>query len=157
MTETDRRRAMLWGAFVADAASLGFHWLYDQDRIRAIAPKSPEFRAPTAADFDGVAGYFAHGTKSVGDLTHYGEQALVLLRTVASRNGYSRAAYSERFQAHFGYGGTHVGYIDHATRDSLDNLARMTAERFARAQAVDISADKQVFQTMLIRCSIQRG
>lgn len=36
------------GALVADAAAVGFHWLYDQTRIKEIAPESPEFRKPTA-------------------------------------------------------------------------------------------------------------
>ena len=33
---------MLWGALVADAAAMGLHWLYDQDRIAEAAGDAPE-------------------------------------------------------------------------------------------------------------------
>ena len=63
-----RIKGAVWGALVADAASLGLHWLYDQKRIREVAPESPEFRSPNPADYEGVTGYYAHGRKQVGDL-----------------------------------------------------------------------------------------
>ena len=37
-----RARNLVLGALVADAAAMGLHWLYDQDRIAAVAPKTPE-------------------------------------------------------------------------------------------------------------------
>ena len=49
---TDRARAAMMGAAVADAATMGFHWLYDQERIAELAGDAPEFRAPNAADED---------------------------------------------------------------------------------------------------------
>ena len=36
VSETDKARAVVGGALVADAASMGFHWLYDQARIREV-------------------------------------------------------------------------------------------------------------------------
>lgn len=120
---TDRARNMLLGALVADAASMGFHWLYDQERIAALGGDSPEFRTPSEADFNGVKGYFAHGGKPAGALSHYGEQCLVMLRAIAAKGGYDRAAYETEFQAAFGYGGTYTGYIDRPTRATLDALA----------------------------------
>ena len=121
---TDRRNAMLFGAVTADAASMGFHWLYDQDRIRAICPSQPEFHAPNPSDYDGVPGYYAHPNRTAGDLSHYGEQAMVMLRSL-SDTGYTRAAYQSEFASYFGYGGAYVGYIDRPTRQTLDNIARM--------------------------------
>lgn len=129
-----RGRDMVLGALVADAASMGLHWLYDQDRLADVAGGCPAFRTPDAADYDGFKGYFVHGGKPPGALSHYGEQLLVMLRALAETNGrYDKAAYEAAFRAHFGYGGTHVGYIDRATRDTLDNLTQ--AERAGGIEA----------------------
>ena len=128
----ERARAMVWGALVADAASMGLHWLYDQARIAQVAGDRPEFHGPDAADYDGVPGYFAHGGRVRGMPSQYGEQMLVMLRALADGGGqYDKSGYEAAFRAHFGYGGAYVGYIDRATRDTLDNLA--VAERAASA------------------------
>jgi len=46
-----RARNLVLGALVADAAAMGFHWLYDQGRIAAVAPKTPEFVGPDPTHF----------------------------------------------------------------------------------------------------------
>lgn len=113
---------LILGARVADAATMGFHWLYDQVRIRQLAPDAPEFRAPNAADYDGVPGYFAHATRSVGQGSQYGEQVRVMEQALAANGGtYDADTYAAAFRGHFGYGGAYVGYIDRATRDTLNN------------------------------------
>jgi len=120
----NRRHNMVLGPLTGDAASLGLHWIYDQSRIAELGGETPEFRATTAQDYDGVPSYFAHPLKKPGDLTQYGEQIMVLLRALSAAGGaYDQAAFNSAFSAHFGYGGTYVGYIDHATRGTLDNLA----------------------------------
>lgn len=123
-TLQDRREAMLWGAFVADAASMGLHWLYDQERIAEVAPEAPEFMQPTASHYEGVPSYFAHPTKHAGDLSHYGAQMLVMLRALVQEGCYDRAAYEAEFASYFGYGGGYVGYIDRPTRSTLDTMAQ---------------------------------
>lgn len=113
---------MILGALVADAAAMGLHWIYDQSHVAALAPDTPEFRTPSAADYEGVKGYFAHPTRKAGDLSQYGEQALVMARALETNGGvYDAQVYAEAFRAHFGYGGAYVGYIDRATRESLNN------------------------------------
>jgi len=119
MTDKTRADAMIWGSFVADAATMGLHWLYDQNRIRDVAPDAPEFVAPNADNFAGVPAFFAHATRRAGDLSQYGEQQLVMLQSLAAQGRYDRADYQARFRAHFGYGGGYVGYIDRPTRDTL--------------------------------------
>jgi len=119
----ERARDMLLGALVADAASMGFHWLYDQDRIASLAGDTPEFRTPDPADYADTKGFFAHGGKPAGALSHYGEQCLVMYRALALKNGYDRAIYEQEFQNAFGYGGTYTGYIDRPTRATLDTMA----------------------------------
>lgn len=50
------------GALVGDAASMGLHWLYDQERILHVAGFEPEFRSPNQFDYQDK-GYFAHQGK----------------------------------------------------------------------------------------------
>jgi hypothetical protein len=66
-SETRQRgKNAIIGALVADAATMGFHWLYSQQRLAELASEVPEFRSPTAVDFAGNVGYFAHGGKVAG-------------------------------------------------------------------------------------------
>ncbi len=54
--------SMLVGSLVADAASLGVHWLYDPERIADIASRQggrSAFTPIDAKNFEGVRGYFA--------------------------------------------------------------------------------------------------
>ncbi|GAB5448520.1 ADP-ribosylglycohydrolase family protein [Gymnodinialimonas sp.] len=113
------------GALVADAAAMGLHWIYDQRHIALVAPHEPVFFHPSPANYDNTQGYYAHPHRTSGDQSQYGEQVLVMHRALENgglKNGtYYPAAYARAFHAHFGYGGAYVGYIDRATRDSLNN------------------------------------
>jgi ADP-ribosylglycohydrolase len=137
MKLTTRGQQAILGALVADAATTGMHWLYDQARIRELAPQAPEFRNPAAADYEGVPGYFAHPKKQAGDLSQYGEQSMVMLRCLANNNGsYDQAQYQSAFCEHFGYGGDYIGYIDKATRGTLNNVARNETDALQQALAL---------------------
>ena len=90
MEGNDRRWAMILGAFVADAASMGTHWIYDQARLRDISTETPEFQGPDAAHYKDVRGYFAHPDRASGEMSQYGAQMLVMLRSLASSGEMSR-------------------------------------------------------------------
>lgn len=122
-TRQNRIEAALIGAYVADAAALGLHWLYDADRVAALTPSGLAFRTPDPADFDGYKGVFVHHGKRAGDLSHYGAQLRVAVQSVTSSNGFDLADYQDRFARAFGPGGTWVGYMDKATKGTLANLA----------------------------------
>lgn len=137
LTIAERKRGAILGAAVADAASLGFHWLYDQSRIIDLEPTSPEFRSPDKTDYHDFAGYFAHANKSAGDLSQYGEQHATMLRALEQNQGvYDKAKYETAFVECFGYGGSFSGYIDHPTRDTLNNI--IIAENQAIERAMDL-------------------
>ena len=144
------------GALVADAAAMGLHWLYDQARIAELASDSIEFRTPDANDFEGVAGYFAHPKKQAGDLSQYGEQLMVMLRSLAAHDGeYDQARYQSAFREHFGYGGDYVGYIDRATRDTLNNVARSESEAIEQALALPFDGDDDLKRRLIFK--VQSG
>ncbi|MEM7545835.1 MAG: ADP-ribosylglycohydrolase family protein [Pseudomonadota bacterium] len=130
-TSVDRARAAILGAHVGDAATMGFHWLYDQARIAALAGAVPEFRAPNAADFMGEdgkgLGYFAHGGKRVGQPSHYGAQMRAMCTSLTRKGTYDAEDYALSFREAFGYGGHWVGYIDRPTRATLNAMAAAEA------------------------------
>ena len=117
-----RIRSALIGAYVADAAALGFHWLYDPDRLAELAGGSSVFREPDPADFEGFKGVFVHPGKRAGQISHYGWQMRVALQSFAAQGGLDVRDYQDRFQAAFG-GDGNGHYIDKATKGTLENLA----------------------------------
>lgn len=117
--------AALTGALVADAATLGLHWLYDPERIAAVIKRegSAAFVPIDAANYDGVPGYFAHGNRQTGMLSQYGECLRLAIEVINTNDGvFDVTAYQQAFLAHFGMGGTYVGYIDRPTRAAVNNI-----------------------------------
>ncbi|GEA60959.1 ADP-ribosylglycohydrolase family protein [Vibrio comitans] len=147
-----RVKSMLLGSLVADAAAVGFHWLYDQKRIRDISKGTPEFHPPNKDDYANDSGFFAHEERNVGDCSQYGEQALVLMRSIAQNgNRYHKSHYESSFQEHFGYGGKYIGYIDHPTRDTLDNITKAEHEAILLAKAIPFDGDENTQRMMLTK------
>ena len=104
-------REMILATFVADSFSLGSHWIYDRGQIVKHFP-------------DGVSGLEAprssyHGDKGAGDLTHHGDQALVLLESLANRKSWSQKNWLEDWKAY--WTSDPNSYKDGATSDTLAN------------------------------------
>jgi hypothetical protein len=149
-SKTEQVKNTTLGALTADAAALGCHWIYDQQRIHDITPTSPEFHSPTPADYEGVPSYFAHGKKNSGDLSHYGEQALMLLRSLSDNEGvYNRSHYQDIFCQHFGSGGDYIGYIDRPIRDTLDNIATAQRQTTKQTNAIAFDGDDEQKQKLM--------
>lgn len=128
--------AALAGGWVADAAGLGLHWLYDSQRIHEVGGQSPEFLPPKADYFKGGFGYFAHEGKQSGDISHYGAATGVLIDSLlASEGKLDVRDYQRRFRAFFGPGGHWRGYIDNPTRVTLNNLNTIEQNAIERAQS----------------------
>lgn len=123
ITQPNPDAAALMGALVADAATLGVHWIYDPERIAEIAGNTPAFTPINAANFEGVPAYFAHAARKDGDLSQYGEVLALAVRSIAQNDGFDVTQYQDAFAAHFGAGGAYQGYIDRPTRGTLANIA----------------------------------
>jgi len=116
MDKTTNGLNAVLGALTADAAALGLHWLYDTDRLAEVAGDHVVFRQPRIEDYEGFTGYFAHGWRKSGDLSHYGESLMVMLRSLTENYGeFAAQQYQKVFKLYFGPGGCFVGYIDNAT------------------------------------------
>ena len=108
----ERFRGAIWGQFVGDAFCLGSHWIYDLTELSRRFPEGVTgFEAPADGHY--------HAGKHSGDLTHYGDAALLLLRSVAELGHFDARDFGARFVALFG-SDDYRGYRDHATRGTLE-------------------------------------
>lgn len=80
LTTKQRALAAVTGGFVADAATMGLHWIYDGDKMKQLAEArgtaGPEFYEPPSCPF--------YSYES-GALSPYGAEILPLLKDVAER------------------------------------------------------------------------
>lgn len=112
----------LLGALVADAASMGLHWLYDQEQLKLVgATGSLLFRQPDAAVYEGKRGAYVHAARRAGELSHYGESARIVGK-LASGGGYSIESHQKSIMAAFGPCGAFVGYADRPTKQLIARL-----------------------------------
>ena len=124
ITVEDRLRGAVWGQFVGDAAALGTHWIYDLTELQQLYPDGINgFETP-------AEGHYHFGKKS-GDQTHYGDGALVLLESLATGGAFDARAFGGSFVETF-RPGAYSGYIDKATRGTLENY-----QAFAQSNPVD--------------------
>lgn len=105
------------GSLIGDALALGPHWIYDQSVIRHKLGHLTTYQPP-------IATY--HAGKTAGDLTHYGDQTLVLLRSIGESGGYDPARFASAWQAFWEDPATH-SYRDGATKNTLASLRSGTA------------------------------
>ena len=133
-----RNSEAILGALVADSAALGLHWIYNPNRIAEIeAAHGLVFLQPEAANYAGVKGYFAHGGKTSGASSSYGEVCLLMLKHLAKHGRFKRVEYQSEYRACFGPGGEYVGYIDSPTRFTLRTLFPLEPAEFPAASGAD--------------------
>ena len=101
--------AIVFASLAADALALGAHWIYDTHQIDAQIGRVDTLRAPLPTSF--------HKTKTRGDLTHYGDQTLVLLHALAESGGFSVDVFARMWRELFS--AEYNGYRDHATKETL--------------------------------------
>lgn len=110
---TTQAQAMVLASFAADSLALGAHWIYDTDEIDRRIGRVDALRKPLPDSY--------HAGKECGEFTHYGDQALVLLESLATTGEFSLPAFAASWRALFtGY----RGYIDKATTATLENMDR---------------------------------
>ena len=107
----DKLRAMVTGAFIGDALALGAHWVYNTHVIVKKFGVLDHYADPLTS---------YHTGKKAGDFTHYGDQAMVLLQSVAANGGFVGEHFAKQWRTFFqGYG----GYFDKATKTTLEKMA----------------------------------
>ncbi len=136
--QLDPNIAAIFGALVADSASLSLHWLYDPLRITQIEKtEGLVFLQPNANHYADTKGYFVHGKKQIGDSSGYGELCLLMLKHLAQNGKFDRETYQTEYCAHFGPGGSFVGFIDTATRLTLRTLLPLKPSEYPEISGAD--------------------
>ncbi len=123
----DNAKAMVLASFAADTLALGAHWIYDTDQIAATFKRVETFQKP------GENAY--HATKSAGEFTHYGDQMLVLLESLAAGHGFDLKHFAGQWQKHQQH---YTGYVDQATRLTLKNFKDGKPPESAGSESTDL-------------------
>jgi ADP-ribosylglycohydrolase len=107
----DNCRAALLASLIGDALALGVHWDYDPLHIEKVHGRVNTFLDPQPGSY--------HNGKKAGEFTHIGDQAMVLLDTLAEQGGFDLRKFASKWQGfHKGYS----GYFDKATKITLKNM-----------------------------------
>lgn len=127
MMMKDNAKAMVLASFAADALALGAHWIYDTDQIAATFKRVETFQKPGANSY--------HSTKNAGEITHYGDQMLVLLESLAACRGFDLKHFAAQWQTQQQH---YTGYVDHATRSTLNNFKDGKTPESAGSESTDL-------------------
>lgn len=126
-------KAMVMASFAADSLALGAHWIYSTDKIARDFGRIETFLAPDPDSY--------HATKKKGEFTHYGDQAFVLLESLAARGGFDPEYFSRLWQQLFaGY----KGYYDQATKATLENISSGKTFLEAGSSSNDLSGGVRI-------------
>jgi ADP-ribosylglycohydrolase len=124
----DKKKAMVIGAFLGDALSLGPHWIYDVAELQKNFADVGVLHNPPAKSY--------HPTKKKGEFTHYGDQMFVFLHSLADKNGFDLQDWADKWRALFE---NYKGYIDHATKGTLQNFEDGKGPTESGVQSTDFS------------------
>jgi len=108
----DNANAMILTSFAADSLALGLHWIYDISQIDQKFGRVESLKKPLENSF--------HPTKDKGDFTHYGDQTLLLLKSMADERSFKIDTFADTWRDFLS---TYTGYKDYATKSTLANMA----------------------------------
>ncbi len=131
-------QAALFAAFAADALALPVHWIYDTGKLAKEFGRLDQFLKPAEGSY--------HFGKDKGEYTHYGDQMLVLLESVAACNGFELDDFAQRWQGLFA---DYHGYVDKATRTTLENFARGASPADAGSPSNDLAGAARMVPLVL--------
>jgi ADP-ribosylglycohydrolase len=130
---TKNAKAMVLASFAADALALGAHWIYDTDRIIATFTRVETFQKPDENAY--------HATRNAGEFTHYGDQMLVLLESLAACRGFDLKHFAARWRNHQQH---YTGYVDSATRLTLNNFKNGKAPETAGSESNELGGAARI-------------
>ena len=130
---TENAKAMVWSSFAADSLALGAHWIYDVGQIERLFGRVDQLKAPPSTSF--------HAGKHRGDLTHYGDQMIVLLESIATQSGFDLDRFAHDWQQLFK---TYDGYVDGATRTALAHFRAGSGPDLSGSDSSDLGGAARI-------------
>jgi len=129
----DQKKTLVLASFVADSLALGAHWIYDTERIRKELGRVDQLLNPLPDSY--------HPSTHRGEFTHYGDQTMILLESVAERGAFDLEDFSARWRALFG---DYKGYFDQATKATLQNFSRGKTPFDAGSSSSDLAGASRI-------------
>jgi hypothetical protein len=101
-------------ALYANAATLGIHWIYNQEFLLEESKKASLFFRRQDPSFFAQAGkaYYAYPLSQVGDVTGQGVILAYLYRLMKHNPEASQTEYKQLLLNHFLPGGDYIGYVE---------------------------------------------
>jgi ADP-ribosylglycohydrolase len=129
----DQKKALVVASFVADSLALGVHWIYNTERIRREFGRVEHLLKPLPNSY--------HSSKDRGEFTHYGDQSLILLESIAAKGAFDLDDFSRRWREFFGL---YKGYFDQATEATLQNFSQGKNPRDAGSYSSDLAGASRI-------------
>jgi ADP-ribosylglycohydrolase len=129
----EKAKAAVLASFAADSLALGVNWIYNTNVIDKKFGRVESLLQPGVAKF--------HANRNRGEHTHYGDQAMVLLESVASKKGFDLEDFAGRWRALFA---DYDGYVDHATKDTLAGFSSGEGPETSGSGSTDIGGAARI-------------
>ncbi len=134
----EKAQDMVMASLAADSLALGVHWIYDAEKIKSDHGVVDHLLAPHPDSY--------HSTRKKGEFTHYGDQTMVLLESVAASGGFDLGDFFVRWQALFK---EYDGYHDMATRATLKKMAQGKGANCCGSNSNDIAGASRIAPLIL--------
>ena len=129
----DKAQAMVLASLAADSLALGAHWIYDTTKLAQEIGRVDRLLAPPLGSY--------HPTKNRGEFTHYGDQTLLLLESLAETGDFSLVDFADRWRR---FGTTTTGYLDRATKDTLARFAQGLTAADSGSPSTDLGGPARI-------------
>ncbi|OQX05902.1 MAG: hypothetical protein BWK76_26860 [Desulfobulbaceae bacterium A2] len=125
--------AMVLASFIGDSLALGAHWIYDTAQIDREIGRVDRLLKPLPGSY--------HPRRDKGEFTHYGDQALVLLESLGESKGFVLEGFGAAWRKLFA---DYDGYLDKATKQTLENLTSNPSLTGCGSGSTDLSAAARI-------------
>jgi ADP-ribosylglycohydrolase len=129
----EKGKGMVLGSFVGDSLAMAVHWIFSTERIVRQFGRVDDLIQPQSNSY--------HKTKSKGDFTNCGDQAFVLLQSLAVCREFKLEDFSARWLDVFS---DYRGYVDQAMRGTLQNFALGKTPLESGSPANDLSGAARI-------------
>ncbi|EQB39302.1 hypothetical protein M947_07535 [Sulfurimonas hongkongensis] len=136
MFDKKKVKELVLSSLVADAYSLGSHWVYDEKELENLDIDWDELN-------DAKAPW--HKGKMAGDFTHYGDQTLWLYEFLKDKDKFDADAYVEFWADKMS---SYDGYIDGSSKDTLINIKNNISA--SGASSTDLSIVGRIAPLLLV-------
>ncbi len=135
MPSHDQRLAgALFGSLAGDALTLGAHWIYNPSKIARLFGRTENLTDPTENPY--------HQARQTGDFTHYGDQTLVLMRSLEPGSPFELDRFAQNWSQL--WSSSYPGYIDGATKDTRAYLDAGKAPADAGSSSNDLAGASRI-------------